>query len=97
MEPSPVVRIKRKHVSRLSANEEKIRAFFGVELEVVVRTAPEEPLGASVVCYKVVPVVVVQPSSGSNVRKEDTGTLAGEGANSEELAKRVQVRGQRES
>lgn len=86
-EPShDVVRIKRKHVGRLSANEEeKIRSFFGVHLEPV-RAAGDpdrEELCAAVVSYKVVPVV----------RKEDTVTSADPAPvpSADDLAKRVQV------
>lgn len=102
--PSHIVRIKRKHVERLCANEEKIRSFFGVDLEPVVRVPGEDHLySASVASYKVVPVQVDRNSAcnnnnNTNVRKEDTGTSTGDNtqdtmtkSNTDDLAKRVQV------
>lgn len=96
------MRIKRKHVERLCANEEKIRSFFGVDLEPVV-PGEDQLYSASVASYKVVQVDRNSASNSnynnnSNVRKEDTGTLASDNtqdtmtkSNTDDLAKRVQV------
>lgn len=93
------MRIKRKHVERLCANEEKIRSFFGVDLEPVV-PGEDQLYSASVASYKVVQVDRNSASNNnnSNVRKEDTGTSASDNtqdtmtkSNTDDLAKRVQV------
>lgn len=94
------MRIKRKHVERLCANEEKIRSFFGVDLEPVV-PGEDQLYSASVASYKVVQVdrnSASNNNNNSNVRKEDTGTSASDNtqdtmtkSNTDDLAKRVQV------
>lgn len=82
LHPVPIVRIKRKHVERLCANQEKIRSFFGVQLE---RAEGSSCSVSSVVNYKV-----------SHVRKGDTTEEPQAGATAAqealELAKRVQVK-----
>lgn len=85
-----VVRIKRKHVERLSANEDKIRSFFGVELE---------PVGGSgvcpIACYKVIPVKSEDSGRGAGddsvaVTQQDRNSSSS-CTNANDLAKRVQV------
>lgn len=99
---SQIVSVKRKHVGRLSANEERIRSFFGVILEPV---TGQEPCAISnpVVLYNLVRPADAPSSSGvDNDRKEDTGTLSSDGGDgtvpvqqeevlADDLAKRVQV------
>lgn len=83
-----MVRIKRKHVERLCANQEKIRSFFGVQLESVsdegssTTTVATAPVPSVVVCYRVQHVRREDKEDGSSSNQESL----------EELAKRVQVK-----
>lgn len=82
------VRIKRKHIAQLSANEEKLRSFFGVQLEPV-----RDDLCASVASFKVLPSVVDSCAKKDIEAVEGDSAAAQEPSNSsdDDLAKRVQV------